>query len=79
MKTIPTIGVAKFKEQCFSLLGNLEPDGLVITKHGRPVARVYPYPKNPGALIGSLKNEIQVHGDIFTTGETWQANVESTD
>ena len=34
-----TIGAAKFKENCLALLDQLDPDGLVVTKRGRPVAR----------------------------------------
>ena len=34
------IGAAKFKEQCLALLDQLDADGLIITKHGKPVARV---------------------------------------
>ena len=37
------IGAAKFKEQCLALLDQLAADGLIVTKHGRPVARVLPY------------------------------------
>ena len=37
------IGAAKFKEQCLALLDQLDADGLIVTKHGRPVARVLPY------------------------------------
>ena len=37
-----TIGAAKFKEQCLALLDQLDADGLIITKHGKPVARVIP-------------------------------------
>ena len=36
-KTIPA---AKFKEQCLALLDRVGPDGIVITKHGRPVAKL---------------------------------------
>ena len=36
------IGAAKFKEQCLGLLDNLGNDGLIITKRGRPVARLPP-------------------------------------
>ena len=68
MKPITTIGAAKFKEQCLALLDNLDARGLVITKHGRPVARLTPYPKDPGSLIGSLRDKMVVHGDIFSTG-----------
>ncbi len=38
-----TIDAAKFKEQCLALLDDLGEDGLVITKRGRPVARLLPY------------------------------------
>ena len=37
------IGAAKFKEQCLALLDQLDADGLIVTKHGKPVARVIPY------------------------------------
>ena len=38
-----TIGAAQFKAQCLALLDQLEADGLIITKHGKPIARVLPY------------------------------------
>ena len=74
MKPAITIGAAKFKEQCLALLDNLDARGLVITKHGQPVARLIPYPKDPGALIGSLRDKIAVHGDIISTGLAWDAD-----
>ena len=37
------IGAAKFKEQCLALLDQLDADGLIVTKRGKPVARVVPY------------------------------------
>ncbi len=69
-----TIGVAKFKEQCLALLDELDPDGLVVTKHGKPVARVVPYDREYAGLIGALKDEIEVCGDIFTTGVRREAD-----
>ena len=30
------IGAAKFKEQCLALLDQLDADGLIVTKHGKP-------------------------------------------
>lgn len=70
------IGAAKFKEQCLSLLENLSPEGLLITKRGKPVARVIPYPQNPDGLIGALKGKVAIHGDILSTGEAWDADAE---
>ena len=37
------IAAAKFKEQCLSLLDQVDPDGIVITKHGKPVAKLIPF------------------------------------
>ena len=68
------IGAAKFKAQCLALLDELPPEGLVVTKHGRPVARVVPYPIEPEDLIGSLEGKIEIHGDVFTTGVRWDAD-----
>ena len=69
-----SIGAAKFKEQCLSLLKHLEPDGVIITKHGRPIARLLPYDAEPGRLIGSLKGRIAIHGDLLSTGVRWDAD-----
>ena len=77
MKSTTTIGAAKFKEQCLGLLDNLGPEGLVITKHGRPVARLIPYPQPPEALIGSLRNRLEIQGDILSTGLAWDADAQS--
>jgi prevent-host-death family protein len=72
-----TIGAAKFKEQCLHLLDHLSPEGLVITKHGKPVARVVPIAKKSGDLIGSLRGKIAIKGDILSTGVHWDADDQS--
>jgi len=71
------IGAARFKEQCLSLLDKLTVEGLIITKHGRPVARLVPYPRASSDLIGSLREKIEVHGDILSTDAKWDASAES--
>ena len=71
-----TIGAAKFKEQCLALLDNLGSDGLVITKRGKPVARLLPYERRHAELIGSLGHKVKVRGDIFSTGLEWEAGAE---
>lgn len=71
-----TIGAAKFKEQCLALLDRLDADGLVVTKRGKPVARVVPYEQHSAALIGSLRDKIEIRGDILTTGVGWNADAE---
>lgn len=68
-----TIEAAEFKERCLALLDRLDADGLIVTRHGKPVARVVPYDRQhddrqPVDLIGSLRHKIRIRGDILTTG-----------
>lgn len=69
-----TIGAARFKERCLALMDRLSPEGLVVTKHGKPVARVLPYQQDYASLIGSLRDRIRVRGDIMTMGVRWDAD-----
>jgi len=68
-----TINASKFKEQCLALLEDLDPEGIVITKHGKPVARLIPASSDCAGLIGSMKGKIKVHGNILSTGIKWNA------
>ena len=67
------LNASKFKEQCLSLLDHLDPDGIVITKHGKPVARLIPIESGCADLIGSMKGRVKVTGDVFSTGIEWGA------
>ncbi len=68
-----SIGSAKFKEQCLSLIDRVGPEGIIITKHGKPVAKLVPISSEPAQLIGALKGKIKVKGDILSTGLSWNA------
>jgi antitoxin (DNA-binding transcriptional repressor) of toxin-antitoxin stability system len=69
-----TINAAKFKEQCLSILENVGPDGLIVTKHGVPVAKLIPMSSESTALIGSLKGKIRIlKDDLHSTGIRWNA------
>ena len=76
------VEATEFKDQCLELLDNLVADGLIITQDGAPVARVLSYVRsdgdvfavNDGDLIGSLRNELKIKGDVFTTGCRWEAD-----
>jgi prevent-host-death family protein len=70
MKTVPA---AKFKEQCLALLDRVDPDGILITKHGKPVAKLVPVHTDNANLIGSLKGKIKIKGNILSTGIKWNA------
>jgi len=69
-----TIAASQFKKCLLSLLDNLDPEGIVITQHGKAVARLIPA-ASCADLIGSMKDQIKIHGRIFSTGARWRANV----
>ena len=65
------IEAAKFKEQCLALLDQLDAEGLIVTKRGKPVERLVPYESEGAEMIGSLRHKIEVKGDLMTTG-SWR-------
>ncbi len=67
------ISASEFKKQCLSLLDHLDPEGIVVTKHGKPVARVIPAESGCASLIGSMKGEVKVKGDLLSTRVSWNA------
>jgi prevent-host-death family protein len=67
------IGAAEFKARCLTLLDQVGPEGLLITKHGKPVAKLLPASSDPATLIGSLKAHIRIKGNVLTTGLRWHA------
>ena len=69
-KSIPA---SKFKEQCLGIMDNLGPEGLIITKHGKPVAKLLPLSSDCKSLIGCMKGKVGIHGNILRTGVTWDA------
>jgi len=67
------IAAARFKEQCLSILDNVGTEGIVITKRGKPVAKLIPIRAESAALIGSLKGRLTIKGEILNTGVNWDA------
>ena len=68
-----TIAVAQFKAQCLWIVDHLDPDGLIITKRGRPVARLLPIERSSADLVGCLAGLIRVNGDVLSTGASWDS------
>jgi prevent-host-death family protein len=62
------ISASKFREQCLSLLDDLSAEGIVITKRGKPVAKVIPIGSGCAGLTGSMKRTLKIKGDIMSTG-----------
>lgn len=49
---------------------------IVITKRGKPVARLAPYRKRPKTLFGADRGKIQILGDLDEPlGVAWDAEV----
>lgn len=71
-----TVTADEFKERCLTLLDELDRENIIITRHGKPIARLVPYEGQSADLIGSLSHKIKVHGDIFTTGLHWDADAQ---
>jgi len=67
------IAAAKFKAQCLAILDEVDPEGIVITKRGKPVAKLIPIRSAPGELIGLLRGRVKVKGDLLSTGTRWNA------
>jgi prevent-host-death family protein len=70
MKHVPA---AKFKATWLALLDEVDPEGIVITKRGKPVARLIPFAADSSNLIGALAGKVRIKGDILSTGATWHA------
>jgi prevent-host-death family protein len=68
-----TISASKFKEKCLAILDNVSNEGLIITKHGKPVAKLIPIEQETAPLIGQFKDKMKIEGDIFSTGIKWHA------
>ncbi len=70
-----SIAAGKFKNTCLKTLDDVAATktSVVITKRGRPVAKLVPYlqPAKKGGLAGSVLKEV---GDPFGTGEEWDAD-----
>jgi prevent-host-death family protein len=69
-----TMAAGQFKNTCLKALDDVArtKSALVITKRGRPIAKLVPVTASGAArsLVGSVLEE---HGDPFSTGATWDA------
>ncbi len=64
MKHLREIAAGRFKSECLALLDRVAETGesLVVTKRGRPVARIMPI-EQPG--VRSLRGSVEVLGDLL--------------
>lgn len=70
------VAAGKFKSQCLALMDEVERKRteIVITKRGRPVAKLVPVDIEDNPLIGGMRGTVRFIGDIVSPiGEKWNA------
>jgi prevent-host-death family protein len=75
MKAIPA---GQFKARCLRIMDEVRAtrEPVLITKKGRPVAKLVPADNQPDDIFGCLKDKIKIVGDIespITPLEDWDA------
>ena len=71
------ITAAEFKTHCLRLIEQVRQGRgeVVVTRYGKPVARLVPYDRNPVSLFGHLSGSVVSHGDLIApVGEEWEAD-----
>lgn len=77
--SMKTIAAAEFKARCLALMEDVRAtrEPLVITKRGKPVAKLVPADGPKREFIGSLKGIIRIVGDIespVVPPEAWESS-----
>jgi len=68
---------SRFKAECLAILDQVEQMNIsvVVTKHGRPIARVVPLDVGyDTTTIGSVHLVAESDEAYYSTGETWDAD-----
>lgn len=74
-KNIPA---GEFKAHCLQLLDDVQQTRgeIVITKRGKPVARLVPTEEAAPLLFGRMRGSVTISGDIVAAcGELWDAEL----
>lgn len=71
-----TLSAAVFKATCLDVLDTVAKTGrgVVVTKRGKPVARVVPLVNRPEQIVGAMRGTVEIHGDIISPVKVrWEA------
>jgi prevent-host-death family protein len=71
------IAAGEFKAKCLGLLDEVQRQRkeVVITKRGKPVAKLVPVNENPQGFVGSMKGTMEIIGDIVSPIDVrWEAD-----
>ena len=74
-----TIKASEFKAKCLKLMDEVAENGeeIVITKNGKPVAKLTAFRERPKTLFGIDKGRLEILGDIISPIEVeWEAEVD---
>ena len=68
-----TLGASEFKAKCLRLLDEVAEHGhtLIITKRGKPIAKVEPVAQTPARMLGRWKGIAKIKGDIVYFRDDW--------
>ena len=73
-----TIMASRFKAECLAILDQVDQlkISVIVTKHGRPIARVVPLEEYDAArpTMGSVRLIAEEDEAYYTTGEPWDAD-----
>ncbi len=63
-----TVTANEFKVKCLKLMNEVAESGeeIVITKNGKPVAKLTPYRERPEFTFGRYRDNIVIHDDIVS-------------
>ena len=63
-----TIKASEFKAKCLKLMDEVPEsgEGIIVTKNGKPVAKLSPLRQKPDVIFGIDRDTIQIHGDIVS-------------
>jgi prevent-host-death family protein len=73
------IPAGKFKAKCLQVIDEVQRlrMPIIITKRGKPVAKLVPLDDHPESFIGSMKGTMEIVGDIMTPIDVkWDADAE---
>lgn len=71
---VQEMNVSEFGQRWLALMDDLPADGILITNHGHPVAKLTPVRESCADLIGSVPGMvIDPSDDLFTAGIKWDA------
>src|SRR5881396_727169 len=76
---IVRISAAQFKARCLELMDRVSErrQELIITKHGRPVAKLVPIEEEAAPVFGYMKNAVVSYGDLISpVEETWEVETD---